>query len=220
MDASVAFRIAERFGLSHRLVDVPSDIEHWSDFAAFDSTMSKNTYLKHGRHIAYLYWKTFGIRPTLHIRSNLAEIGQTFYFKLGLSPPLARPSDLTGIYRPSLLGNVLVDDAFVEFYEAARFDAIYDYDPYDMFYWEHRMGTWHSHVLIESDPGFDTHVVFNCRRILTALLSLPFEARKNGSVFSRATALCWPELTEFSINPEDWMTRYGEAPEADPVAAR
>lgn len=215
MDARVAQDIAKRLKLRHHLIDVPKSLANSAEFIEFNRAMNLNTYYHHGRAIAYLYWKIFSGRPTVHLRSNLAEIGRAFYRKSGRPrPPLNSPEEMTKLFRPDLSGQNLVEAAFEDFFEATDFGSIYDYDPYDMFYWEHRMGTWHSLIVIESDPAFDTHIVFNVRRILQTMLSLPLKERVRAAAFSDVVARCRPGLSKFPVNPKDWLERYG-----DPVVA-
>ncbi len=211
MDASVAQRIAKQLKLSHHLIQVPRSLSDSEEFSDFDRFMELNSYYPHLREVAYLYWKRYSTEPTLHLRSNLAEIGRAFYRKLGMRRPLTSPTDMTKLFHGALSGKAPAEAAFADFFEATEFGSIYDYDPYDMFYWEHRMGTWHALVLIESDPAFETHIVFNARRILQAMLSLPLEERLKASVFSQVIQTCWPALSKFPFNPEDWLKRYGEA---------
>jgi glycosyltransferase involved in cell wall biosynthesis len=51
----------------------------------------------------------------------------------------------------------------IETTEFAKGAEFMDYR--DLFYWEHRMGAWHSQVVAESDPGFDSVVLFDCRKL-------------------------------------------------------
>jgi hypothetical protein len=39
------------------------------------------------------------------------------------------------------------------------------------------MSCWHSNVVVESDTAFDTVSLFNNRKILEAMLSVPFQDR-------------------------------------------
>jgi hypothetical protein len=211
MDASVAQRIAKQLKLRHHLIQVPCSLADSEEFLHFDRLIATNTYYSHLREVAYLYWKRYSTESTLHLRSNLAEIGRAFYRKLGMRRPLTSSTDMTKLFHGALSGEAPAEAAFADFFEVTDFGSIYDYDPYDMFYWEHRMGTWHALVLIESDPAFETHIVFNARRILQAMLSLPLEERLRASVFSQVIQTCWPALSKFPFNPEDWLKRYGEA---------
>jgi hypothetical protein len=210
MDASVALDIARRFKLRHHLIEVPRSLADLSEFIEFNRAMDLNTHYDHGRKIAYLYWKTFSAGPTVHLRSNLAEIGRAFYRKSGRPrPPLSGPEEMTKLFRPDLSGQALAEAAFADFFEATDFGSIYDYDPYDMFYWEHRMGMWHSLIAIESDPAFETYIVFNARCVLKAMLSLPLSERMRAAAFAHVVARCRPALSRFPVNPKDWRERYG-----------
>ncbi|SMF38573.1 hypothetical protein [Pseudobacteriovorax antillogorgiicola] len=76
------------------------------------------------------------------------------------------------------------------------------YDPFDLFYWEYRMGIWHSLILLESDPAFETFILFNNRYFLKQILSYPDYCRKNNQFFLRLCADNWPILNYWFINDE------------------
>lgn len=137
-----------------------------------------------------------------------------FYNKDQRQPRLVKPADLTAVYqrKASEPAHPHIEEAFAEYYDAVQFDLIQDYDPYDMLYWEHRMGTWHSNVVMETDPGFQTHIVFNSRRILTEVLSLSHADRRSGAAFTKAIELCWPELNNIPTNPKNWQKLVKEPP--------
>lgn len=80
---------------------------------------------------------------------------------------------------------------------------MHGYDPYDMFYWEHRNGHWHARVCIENDPAFDTVVLFNARVILKAFLSIDFEGRRSAALPSHIVAKLLPELADIPVNPKE-----------------
>jgi len=81
------------------------------------------------------------------------------------------------------------------------------YDAWDLFYWEHRMSTWHAQVLLGSDFAFDTTIIFNSRRILTLLLSAPRNERRKATLFREFIRRRCPEIKDVPINPRgirDW----------------
>lgn len=142
----------------------------------------------------------------MHVRSNVTGIGKTVYNRRRIRPPLRDARRMTHTFSRDLEGNRAIQAAFEDFSQATGFYEVRGYDPYDMFYWEHRLGTWHAHLLIESDPAFDTHVLYNNRPIIEALLSLPFEARNRDEAFHRLIARSWPELGAVPTNPVDWRS--------------
>ena len=135
---------------------------------------------------------------TLHIRSNLNEIGRAFWGKNG---PCHERGDVLPRAKP--LWHKFAKDHFTRFFDETEFTAekLYGYDMLDMFYWEHRCGTWISEVLQETDFAFDTHAFINCRRMLEISLSAPFLSRRAGSLFTEIFKRGAPELSDIPINP-------------------
>jgi hypothetical protein len=92
---------------------------------------------------------------------------------------------------------------FDEFMRVTDFSSasLKGYDPYDLFYWEHRMALWHAWLLLEGDMVRETFPIYNNRRLLAELLSLPFEHRLAASAYHRAMELLWSDVRVVPINP-------------------
>jgi hypothetical protein len=69
-----------------------------------------------------------------------------------------------------------------------------------MFYWEYRLGTWHSSLLLESDIAHDTYVIYNAREIIQKLLSIPVSDQLNATVLKRLVKKHWPVLNYWQEN--------------------
>jgi hypothetical protein len=96
----------------------------------------------------------------------------------------------------------LIHRAFDEFFEATSFGAALELcDPYDLFYWEHRMGAWHSQVVLESDVAFQSLSLFNSRAILGAMMSAPLEARVSSQNMRALIQEACPECLHEPLNP-------------------
>ncbi|MCI5825767.1 MAG: hypothetical protein MR006_03795 [Arcanobacterium sp.] len=63
-------------------------------------------------------------------------------------------------------------------------DSWLNYDPYDLFYWEHRMTKWASAGYSEYDLSATVALPLNSRKIFRAMLSLGFEDRKNKTLYA------------------------------------
>ena len=145
-----------------------------------------------------------GSHESVHVRSNLSEIGRNFYHWRKVSVcddayALARlwsskfRSDL------DLQEQMAITDAFEDFAQATEFF----FTPLEksvQFYWEHRMGTWHAQVCSESDVALDSASLYNCRKIIEAFLSVPIELQLAGVIHRDIILRAWPELAEYPIN--------------------
>lgn len=87
----------------------------------------------------------------------------------------------------------MATQAFAEFEAAADFQSAARFvDAFDLFYWEHRMGTWHALILLERDFYAEPVMPFNCRAIFTAMMGLPRQVREDAVLFARLLDV--PEL--------------------------
>jgi len=117
--------------------------------------------------------------PPVHIRSNLYEIGRAFWAKNG---PCTAESNILKRARPRWL---VFEKEFSQFYVETELnrESCFGYDLLDIFYWEHRCGTWINEVMQGTDFAFSTLSYMNCRKIICLFLSVQFSERKKASVF-------------------------------------
>jgi hypothetical protein len=116
------------------------------------------------------------------------------------------PRELALHYNRGVAQDKAVLGAIEEFCSVTDFtgDAMRGYDPLDLFYWEHRMGLWHSWLCTEADIAHDTFPIFSHRRLLELLLSVQHSKRESSEVFELATKRLWPQLMDWPINPRKW----------------
>ena len=102
---------------------------------------------------------------------------------------------MADVFKPTPMSdNAGVLSIFERYYETCQFDRIENYDPYDMLYWEQRMGSWHTGVVLGSDVAFDTFIIYNNRNVLVPLLSSPVEDKIASVSFKKVIDLIWPDL--------------------------
>jgi len=203
-DLLVASEIAEVLGLRHiRLDDVMA--QH-KDFQEFSKVLSRNTYYSRTLRLALEYMDKLP-SGLLHIQSGVSELGRAYYrregfMELPLTPRIMGQAwgklgrqEWTGIEN-----NEVVIKAFQEFAEVTEFANIMNYDPYDMFWWEHRHGTWLSCSILQYDVAFDTFETFNCRALMEKVLSVPVEYRMESAVHREIIRRLWPMLLLWPIN--------------------
>lgn len=78
-------------------------------------------------------------------------------------------------------------------------DSIMGYDPNDIFYWEHRMGTWGSVSMSEADLAMPSMVAYNSRNLFATFMALPQETRASRSAFEAATVELAPLLKGLKV---------------------
>jgi hypothetical protein len=188
VDVIVGRKLAATFGLPHRVLH----IDPGEPSASLLAALREATFLRHAFSLVTEFREAFA-PDTIHLRSNLAEIGRCFYQKQGWTAAELSAKGMAEVWGRQGRNPMFVE-AFADWAQAAQFDESADLDPLDAFYWEHRMPCWHSLLLLESDLAFDTHILFNARTVLTEFLRVPLEDRLRATVFRLVPDLLWPEL--------------------------
>lgn len=114
------------------------------------------------------------------------EIGNVFYKERVKGFP--SPIDLaekngTRRFAESDLGRSSIMD-FIEYGQFFE-ERIFNYDPYDLLYWENRLGRWGARMMGEWDFGARPVSPFSSRRLIDSMMSVPFEDRVGRSIYGR-----------------------------------
>lgn len=202
-DVLLAEDIARRVNVNHRVVECVWPVSShltvsYNDFAALaDECLG----IQHTEVLPqFSFSQQFGPN-TLHLRSNISEVGRVFYKQFRKEKLYAE--DLAHKFSRSVGGSQFVQLAFSHWMDVVGFPTVEDfgYDKYDLFYWEHRVGAWFAPQLLISDLTHDCVVPFNNRRVLERLLALPFSNRNDNSAFYHMLQNIFPELMLFPVNP-------------------
>lgn len=206
-DVKNATRLATRLRLDHEVIEMADEIPVF-----WKTVLDINCFNRHKRGLPPVYAMHFS-DDTIHIRTNLAEIGRAYYHRFMKKRGARLPKQPTVQFLARLWWTAAPKDirasAVAEFRswtDDTGFWSVDAVDPYDLFYWEHRMSCWHGGVVLESDTAFDTVSLFNCRYILEALLSVPLADRVGDSVQRHAIGALCP-----SIAPAPPRARSSEA---------
>jgi hypothetical protein len=102
-----------------------------------------------------------------------------------------------------------VHSAFEEFCGLRDFNrsAMMNYSFYDLFYWEHRSGAWQALALQDWDAAQNTSILYNNRRLLQQLLSVPLEHRAKDTVHSLILKHLLPGALESTSIPHPTPSR-------------
>lgn len=207
VDKIVVNDMVKNLGLEDRFQFFNLEQEMPDEFNDLVKILKKNTFNEHGFELAKFYLDYFSSEDILHIRSNLFEIGRAFYRNKNVPKNFTVESMIRG-YSYKAGNDNLVKNAFENFYNVIEMDKIFNYDPYDIFYWEFRMGIWHTQVLLESDIAHDTFILFNSRRILKLLLSTPLHNRLKSTIFYKIIEKNWPILNYWKVNSTEKITDF------------
>lgn len=205
-DKRIAQEIANDYGLRYETLPL-NELE--PSPSGYEDLLRANAFLEHFSTLAHAYASTFDPDTTVHLRSNLSEIGRAFYLRRGLKRPRSAKA-IADIYWQSIrvkdkptpeVWDTVVE-AFREFYQATDFArGARLVDGRDLFYWEHRMGTWHSQVVLESDVAFESLSLYNSRVVLETLMGVTLRARLEDRSLKRIIEGGDPELLAIPFNP-------------------
>jgi hypothetical protein len=199
-DLVISRRLAETFGLQHRVINTARVLREEFRELYFSSNL-----LAHEKwaFIAQAGFDAFN-GEKIGVTGHVAEIARCYYIKT--------KSGLEGeqTFTPELLAQALGmgQQAFVVRAMERWMDGlgeVYNYDARDLLYWENRIGSWlalcQQEFLLVSK---ETLSPFNCRRVIEAALSVDpgLRGAPDYPFFLTVIARLWPECLELPINPK------------------
>lgn len=132
----------------------------------------------------------------IFIRGFGGEVMRGFYQPTSNSIKEVSVRELSRAYDVNS-GSNITRELFGEMMERTAFstDRLCGYDPNDIFYWEHRMGTWGSVSLAEADLAMPSVVGYNSRNLFKAFMHLSGPDRLSRASFEMATHALAPKLS-------------------------
>jgi hypothetical protein len=200
-DLKIAREISKITKIKHEEYIINST-EHEEYLDLFNRNCSFLRSEKQGK-LAYAIYKKYP-KNHLHIKSTVSEIGEGFYFRHFPPIPAVKiflPQILTYFYRTNKKSH-FTKNAFKDFIRITNFNEIlkYNYNYYDMFYWEHRNGCWQSLQNQDFNISHDIFIIYNNRYILNKLLSVPIKNRIECTLQFKIIDYMWPELSNIKFN--------------------
>lgn len=198
LDVHIPRKLLNSIGLTHHILDCTGEMDD-----EFEAVYNGNVDLSHS------YWGdiAYGLngqypQDRICVKGNCAEIARCFYYKNRY------PQKISGSVLAWLTGmgnNNFAVQGFNKWLEEAidvcnecRIDIL------DLFYWEHRIGSWQAMSQLEWDIVMETYTPFNCRELLISLLSVDskYRAPPRYKFFENIIETMWPELLKEPINPK------------------
>ncbi|GAA1128874.1 hypothetical protein [Arthrobacter flavus] len=133
---------------------------------------------------------------SVFIRGFGGEILRGFYQQMTKQIRRINPVQLSDTYDINA-GSSVTRSFFEEMIQTTSFssEAIHGLDPNDIFYWEHRMGTWGSLSMSEADLAVPSMVGYNSRNLYAAFMSLGAELRSSRLAFDEVVRRRAPKLS-------------------------
>lgn len=197
-DVHIPQKLLNSIGLDHHILDCTAEMDN-----EFKTVYNGNVDMSHS------YWGdiAFGLnrqypQDRICVKGNCAEIARCFYYKN------CYPQDISGSVLARLAGmgnNNFAIQGFDHWFEEA-IDVSNDckIDILDLFYWEHRIGSWQAMSQLEWDIVMETYTPYNCRELLISLLSVDkkYRAPPRYRFFENIIETMWQELLREPINPK------------------
>ncbi len=201
IDRDVANEIIANLQLNHEIIPIDYADRTDEDYIAFKELLTENTFLDHNSILAKIYSDKYEGENYLHLRSNIYGIIKSVFRKVyKLHGSEASLEDIVTCTNPSLLSDPNAVRLYERWLEDYSPNVGLNYDPFDILFWESRMGTWHSQLVIQSDIAFETHTLINSQYLIRNLLSIPVENRSSSQYLHRLVDKQWPILSYWKYN--------------------
>jgi PAS domain S-box-containing protein len=201
-DVVIPLRIATRLGLKHHVIRCPSSME-----PEFERLYMANVAFAHdawGTIAQGLYGK---LPPdAVCVKGNAVAVAKCNYrynylYKL---PKPEREAKITGAALAKVHG--VEETSFArKAFEGwlSQLGETYNFDVLDLFQWEQKEARWQAMSQAEWDIVLEVFDPYNCRSLLTHMLSIPEQYRRPPAyaMHQAITVRLWPELLSELINP-------------------
>lgn len=193
-DSRAARQVAELCGLDLEIVKLAAPPHLDTAASGFAACFRRNTGYVRGNNSGWIeHFTGESDQDALFVRGFGGEVMRGFYSPI----PEISPGALANTYDINA-GSAYTRDVFLNFIGVAqwRVDTLHGYGLNDLFYWEHRMGTWGSSALSESDMAFRSIPGYNSRALFTTFMGVSPEVRRESEIFEEAIARMMPSLAE------------------------
>jgi hypothetical protein len=195
-DSEISRQLAERVGVTFHTIPMPY---RYPEEPLLSVTRANATLFSHpALGLSHL---TSGLDDRLHIRSSHFEVARRWFRRHGATQTPVDGKEMARLLTEYHGNEAPFVEEFDRFYALTDFESTEDLcDQHDLFYWEHRAGTWVPHFLAESDVAYENYTIVNARHIYEWLMSAPHRLRSNAAVQRGLITRYWPEAMEFPIN--------------------
>ena len=200
-DAKLAKKLSEQLDFNHKIFTHDGKVNEEFIQVFLRNTSYVSTVFR--AHIAEILKKNYP-ENRLHIKSNVSEIGKAHYRnKYAFLPEKSDPYVFSKLYGDYSNNRLFLTEVFRHFIYTTQLqkENLFNYDLYDLLYWEQYIGRWQSLCLQEWDLVQDSYMLFNNRYILNKMISLPFKNKSKKEMYHLILNELWPDLTKIDINP-------------------
>ena len=137
------------------------------------------------------------------MKGNCSEIARCFYYPSGRHDPITSADQLVALEAGWREIGFACDQVSVWFDAARPVSGSANIDILDLFYMEHRMGSWQAQSQLEWDIVQETFTPYNHRGLLEVLLSAPAALRSapDYRLYGMICKAMWPQVMKLPVNP-------------------
>lgn len=204
-DIRIPGQILTYLGFEHHIIDCRKPIDK-----VFTELYLKNTDIHHLNDWGFIAHGMLAEYPSerVTIKGTCAEIGRCYYYSSGKHNDISYGEQLDFLKDWNDIAFIKdqVSDWLAEVTDAKVKKG---YDLLDLFYWEHRMGSWQSQSQLEWDIIQEAFTPFNNRALLDSILAVDPRYRcEPDYLFFRALIKdLWKETLIAPINPKSGMQK-------------
>ena len=208
MDIRIPRSLSDSLHLNHTILDCEKGIS--PEFAEIYKGNSDMAHINDWGKIAFGMSKTFP-QEKVAGKGNCSEIGRCCLYRDGKHK--AHLTDDDFIQLEKQLGNDWEDMDFireaVRKWHASIKKGSFNYFLLDLYYWEHRMGSWQAQSQLEWDIVQEVFTPYNSRELLDIMLSIDPLKRKfeNPILYIDTMKYLWPEVLNVPVNPYTFKRR-------------
>jgi hypothetical protein len=198
-DVTIPATLLPRYGYQHEALDCSSPAD--PEFLELYTRNVTCARLERARGIYWTY-KRFGGENRVVVHNGMSEVAKCFY-----GSSVRRRLTGGSLARLSHMGgNEYAIGQFSQWLEDAKTVCdVTGMGILDLFYWEQRAGSWGGMCHAEADIAHDTFLPFNCRSLITSMLSVEekYRLQPYNELHRCVIAHLWPDLLDTPINPLD-----------------
>jgi len=198
-DIKVPKNLSEYLSFKYTVIDCNKPVDK-----TFSKIYENNTDIPHMNDWGKIAYGMQDAYPEngIAVKGNCSEVGRCFYFPNGKHTKIDSSQNFLDLV-PYWEDIGFIQERIFEWYEEVKLENIHmGYDLYDLFYWEHRMGSWQAQSQLEWDIVQEVFSPFNNRELFDTMLSLQPKYRVGTSnlLFRKSIENLWKETLMEPIN--------------------
>ncbi len=206
-DLKIPTKLSSKLGLQYKIIDCHVAVDE-----KFEEIYKNNTDIPHMHDWGEMASAMYAEYPPeqMTVKGNCSEIAAGRSGYKGKSCKIYSSNDFLEL-EPLWKDLNFIQEGISEWLDEINHkETSFNYNLYDLFYWEHRMGSWQAQAQLEWDIVQDAFTPFNNRELLDIMLRTDPLYRcsahkcsgdKINILFRKSMEALWPEVLSEPINP-------------------